>query len=103
MQKKLVVAVFLSIAAASRMWAQSVAGQGGISGTVHDPSGAVVPNAKVVISTASHGEVRSTSTNAAGIFAAPALPPGAGYEVTVTSPASPPMKPTTSIFRSVRT
>lgn len=85
MQKKVAIAVFLSIAAASQMWAQSVGGQSAISGTVHDPTGAVVPNAKVIISTATQGQVRSTTTNAAGIFTAPALLPGAGYEVNVTA------------------
>src|SRR5580658_2836371 len=86
MQKKLAVAVFLSIVAACQAWAQAVGGQSGISGTVRDASGATVPSAKVVISIASQGEVRSITTNAAGVFSAPALLPGAGYIVTVTAP-----------------
>jgi outer membrane receptor protein involved in Fe transport len=85
MQKQLAVTMFLSLAALSQTWAQSVAGQSGISGTVHDASGAFVPNAKVAISTAGRGQVRATSTNSAGVFAAPALIPGSGYEVTVTA------------------
>ena len=83
MQKKLAVLVFLSIATASQVWAQASGGQSGISGTVKDSSGAVVPGAKVVVSTASQGEVRSITTNASGVFSAPALLPGPGYKVAV--------------------
>src|SRR5579872_5272122 len=71
--------------AASQAPAQSVGGQSGISGTVKDASGAVVPNAKVVVSSASQGQLRSTVTNSAGVFAAPGLTPGSGFEVTVTA------------------
>ena len=67
------------------MWAQSAAGVAAISGVVRDASGAAVPNAKVVISSDARGELRSIATNNAGIFAAPALIPGAGYKVTVTA------------------
>jgi hypothetical protein len=86
MHRRLALAVFLSIAAASQVWAQAVGGQSGISGTVRDASGAVVPNAKVVISIASQGEVRAITTNSAGVFTAPALLPGPGYQVTITVP-----------------
>jgi len=61
-------------------------GVAGISGEVKDPSGSYVPNAKVVISSDSRGEVRSTQTNSSGVFSAPALIPDAGYKVTVTAP-----------------
>jgi len=60
-------------------------GLAGVSGVVRDPSGGVVPNAKVVISTASQGIVRTVGTNNEGIFTAPGLMPGSGYEVSVTS------------------
>jgi len=60
-------------------------GVASISGTVHDPSGSVVPNGKVVVSTAAKGEIRSVQTNAAGVFTAPALVPGQGYQLTVTA------------------
>ena len=65
--------------------AQAAAGVAGISGTVRDPSGGVVPGAKVVIGSTSQGHLRSITTNASGVFAAPALIPGTGYEVTVTA------------------
>ena len=66
------------------VFAQS-GGVASISGTVHDPTGSVVPNAKVVISTVSKGEIRSIETNSAGLFAAPALIPGPGYSVSITA------------------
>ncbi len=65
------------------VFAQSAGGVAGLSGTVYDSSGAVVPNAKVVISSASQGQVRAITTNEAGIFSAPALLPGSGYKVAV--------------------
>jgi hypothetical protein len=67
------------------VFAQAAGGVAGISGTVHDASGSAVPNAKVVISSASQGRVRSITSNAAGEFAAPSLIPGPGYQVTVTA------------------
>jgi len=66
-------------------FAQSAGGVAGLSGEVKDPSGSVVPNAKVVISTESRGVLRTLATNGSGIFSAPALAPGPGYKVTVTS------------------
>jgi outer membrane receptor protein involved in Fe transport len=66
-------------------WAQSAGGVAGIAGVVKDPSGAAVPNAKVVISTASQGDLRTVETNGAGFFTAPSLIPGPGYKVAVTA------------------
>ncbi|HEV2445423.1 MAG TPA: TonB-dependent receptor [Candidatus Sulfopaludibacter sp.] len=73
--------VFLSVP----VFAQSAAGMAGISGVVRDASGAVVPNAKVVIASQSQGTLRTLVTNGEGVFAAPALPPGSGYSVNVTA------------------
>jgi Carboxypeptidase regulatory-like domain len=64
-------------------FAQSVGGLAGISGTVVDATGSVVPNAKVVVSNQASGTVRSLTTNGSGIFSAPGLLPGAGYRVEV--------------------
>ncbi|MBZ5723376.1 MAG: TonB-dependent receptor [Acidobacteriia bacterium] len=61
------------------------AGVAGISGVVRDPSGAVVPGAKVVIASENQGTIRTLNTNDAGLFTAPALTPGPGYMVTVTA------------------
>jgi outer membrane receptor protein involved in Fe transport len=60
-------------------------GVAGIGGTVKDPSGSVVPNAKVIISRTAQGQVRSLETNGSGVFNAPALIPGPGYSVSVTA------------------
>jgi outer membrane receptor protein involved in Fe transport len=65
--------------------AQSAGGVAGISGVVKDPSGSAVPAAKVVISSASLGTLRTLETNSAGVFTAPALVPGPGYRVAVTA------------------
>lgn len=63
--------------------AQVVAGLGGISGVVQDPSGAVVPNARVTVSNPARGITRNLTSNEDGVFTAPALPPATGYEVRV--------------------
>lgn len=72
------------IAAAACAYGQA-GGVAGISGTVRDPSGSVIPNAKVVVSSASKGEIRSLETNDAGVFSAPALVPGPGYLLDITA------------------
>jgi outer membrane receptor protein involved in Fe transport len=82
MQWKLVAPLVAFLCAPA--FAQS-GGVATISGIVHDPSGSVIPNAKVVISSAAQGQVRSIVTNSAGVFAAAALIPGSGYTVAVTA------------------
>jgi hypothetical protein len=57
---------------------------GTISGVVTDESGAVIPNASVVIHDKGTGADRTLSTGADGAFSAPALPAGV-YEVRVES------------------
>ena len=53
-----------------------------IVGTVTDPTGAVVPNAKITITDLDNGFVRTTTTNSTGNYNAPELPPG-HYQVQV--------------------
>lgn len=67
-------------------FAQSAAGVAGITGVVRDPSSALVPKAKVVISRESQGTLRSLETNSEGVFSAPALTPGPGYKISITAP-----------------
>ncbi len=55
-----------------------------LSGTVKDPSGAVIPGATVLIENTATGVQTKVTTNAAGVYAAPSLLPGP-YMVTVTS------------------
>jgi hypothetical protein len=67
------------------VFAQSAGGLAGISGVVRDPSGSMVPNAKVVITNDTNGFTRSLATNDSGLFAVPALTPASGYKVVVTA------------------
>ena len=78
----LVVLVF-SMATSASLQAQ-VAG-GTLSGTVADPSGAVVPRARIVITNAATRVTRNITTDADGFYTAPNLLPGA-YEVTTSAP-----------------
>ena len=55
-----------------------------LSGTINDPSGAVVPNAQVSARNTATGVTRAASTDAAGFYSIPNLLPG-NYEVTVTA------------------
>jgi Carboxypeptidase regulatory-like domain/TonB dependent receptor len=66
--------------------AQSLAGLGAITGTVHDGSGAAVPGANVEVINHSLGIDRKLVATDAGLFSAPSLPPAPGYTVIVTSP-----------------
>jgi Carboxypeptidase regulatory-like domain len=55
-----------------------------LTGTVKDPSGAVIPNANVTLTNASTAEVRAGTTNAAGLYDFPALHIGT-YSLRVTA------------------
>ena len=57
-------------------------GNGAISGVVTDPSGAVVPKASVTVSETQTGVRHTVTTNSAGVFSVPSLPPG-NYRVSV--------------------
>ncbi len=63
------------------VWGQSTAS---ISGTVTDPSGAVIPNAQVTIHSLATGLDRVVSTDSAGLYAVPSLIPG-DYKVQATA------------------
>src|SRR2546427_10136142 len=56
-----------------------------LSGTINDPSGAVVPNAQVSARNTATGVTRAATTDSAGFYSIPNLLPG-NYEVTVTAP-----------------
>lgn len=47
-----------------------------IVGTVTDPSGAVIPNARITVSNAENGFVRHLKTNSAGAYTVPSIPIG---------------------------
>ena len=79
---KLVVCLCVAGAA----WGQTSAGNGAISGTVTDPSGAAVSGAQVVIDNQKLGLHRNLKTTGGGVFNAPTLPPNSGYQVSVNAP-----------------
>ena len=58
---------------------------GQFSGTVTDPSGAAVPNAKITVSNQATGLSVSATSNATGSYSIPELPPGT-YKITVEAP-----------------
>ena len=60
-------------------------GASGISGTVTDPAGAVVPNATVTLQSADQGFVRTATSGAEGGYVIPTVPPGT-YRLTVKAP-----------------
>ena len=69
------------------LFATSLHGQttsGSITGTVTDPSGAIVPGAKITITSEGTGTVREALTGPAGVFSVPSLSIG-GYRLTVTA------------------
>ena len=67
--------LLLLLAMSPRLFAQGGA-TGTILGTVTDPSGAVVPNAKITVTNTATKVSFQTVTNNAGDFDAPALNPG---------------------------
>ena len=79
------VALFLTAFVAFQMCAFAQNASGSISATVADKTGAVIPDAKVVLKNEATNATRDTVTNGAGLFAFPAVQPGT-YTITVTAP-----------------
>jgi hypothetical protein len=67
------------------VWAQVTNATGTIQGTVTDPSGAVIPNAKVTISEPSTGAKKVVQSNGSGFYSAGSLTPG-NYKIHVEAP-----------------
>ncbi len=59
-------------------------GTGALTGTVKDPSGAVIPNATVTLTSVNTGQARTTMTGADGVYHFNLLPPG-NYRVHIES------------------
>jgi hypothetical protein len=78
--------VMLSLATLLLLVASAVAQEttGGLQGTVRDPSGAVVPNARVTVKAATLVGEKNINTDASGYYRVANLPPGA-YTITVTA------------------
>src|SRR5207253_6054863 len=66
----------------SAVWGQT-AGSGSVGGTVTDPSGAVVVDAQVTLTDASTNAERTATSNEAGRYLFPNVPPGT-YSMTTT-------------------
>jgi hypothetical protein len=78
------VAAYMGICAATVARAQSNI-SGDIVGTVTDSSGAVLPNAKVTVTSAASGQAKVVVSDKAGDFRVPLLEPGS-YSISVTAP-----------------
>jgi hypothetical protein len=78
--RRLVLLSLVVVLASLPLFAQKTTGT--ISGSVTDPSGAMVPNAPVTITNKATGQSRTVNTNEAGEYTAPELPFGT-YRVAV--------------------
>src|SRR5512146_3001587 len=74
------LAIFLVLFGSLIAFAQTETGT--IKGTVADTTGAVVPSAKVTATSTTNGSIRSTVSNADGLFAITNLQPGL-YDVKI--------------------
>ncbi len=68
----------------ARLFAQTDTGQ--ISGTVTDPTGALIPNASITVRNLGTGAVRTDTSSGTGAYLVTGLEPGT-YEVTVSTSA----------------
>src|SRR4051794_40961656 len=68
----------------SAAWPILAQDTGSINGTVRDNTGAVVPNADVVVANPSAGLIRKTVSNAEGEYLVAGLPPGT-YNLSITA------------------
>src|SRR5579872_3203888 len=59
-------------------------GTASLGGLVTDPAGSTIPSATVTLDSASQKYTRVTTTNTAGEYKIPALPPG-DYKLTITA------------------
>ena len=76
------LAIFLLIASACGAYSQG--GRGSISGLVTDPSGAIIPGAKVILQSQATGVKTATTSTAAGLYSFVSLAPGT-YQLTATA------------------
>ena len=87
MQKRVLLGVFLMALVCLMSWSLfgQITATATLQGTVTDKSGGVIPNAAVKITNKSTGEVRSATSNGAGLYSFNLLPAGT-YSVNVTVP-----------------
>ena len=82
MQRLLLLTLALAVSLGA-LWAQTPTGT--LQGTIKDPTGAVVPDAKITITNVDTGESRTLNTDATGRYLQPFLLPG-NYRITVEKP-----------------
>ena len=79
MSKKLLFTLF-AIAVVSMLWVPGLWAQTGstsaLTGTVTDPTGAVVPNVTVTVTSTGTNRSRTVTTGADGVYSIPLLEPG---------------------------
>jgi hypothetical protein len=80
MKSKWVLSAFICVYL--RLTVPLLAQNAELSGLITDPSGLVVPNARVVVQSADTGATRAVSTNQQGEYSLPALSPGP-YNITI--------------------
>ena len=85
----------LCLGTAANVCAQSLI-SGDISGTVTDPSQAVIPNVTVTVKNVETGIIQTTTSNASGAFRVSLLKPGR-YEVSITQPGFAPLTRTVAV------
>ncbi len=74
---------------------------GTVSGTVTDPSGAIIPNASVVFHNTGTNDDRTTTADRAGLYDVPNLQPGS-YRITVTAPGFAPFEEAVTVYVGTR-
>ena len=77
-------ATILLLVFASAVAALAQAGRGGINGIVTDPTGAIIPGAKVLVENRATGIRLSTVSSSAGLYSFVSLAPGT-YEVSASA------------------
>lgn len=75
-KRKLLFIVPLLIAALSTVLAAQSIVSGDVTGTVTDPSGAIVPNTALILTSDATGAQQTSSTNSGGLYRFPLLKPG---------------------------
>src|SRR5580704_8694127 len=76
---RIFICISMVLMTAGTAWAQ--AGRGGVNGTITDPTGAIVPGAKVALINQATGTAQHTVSTAAGLYTFVSLNPGQ-YQVT---------------------
>jgi len=88
MRVKKVIIGLLSVLVIALLMTPSLVAQslvsGDLTGTITDPSGAVVPNATVTLKSTGTGQTRTTTSNNSGAYRFSLLQPGS-YTVTATA------------------